>query len=165
MMVGIGDINVNLAVYIGNRPLLPKYVKREVLVPALAGELVDIGEVLGNHWRKIFNIYAKLAFILNSEPCNNWQAYRDNYLLRAGSKQALLFNKALIIDQHPCVNVICGKTHARTLLELDWGALTWVDSDFGINVAKSIIVCPYFDYRQLSNIKIEVLAKLIKLMK
>jgi hypothetical protein len=36
-----------------------------------------------------------------------------------------------------------------------------LDNDFAINRSLKIIVCPYFDYRQLSNIKIERLAELI----
>ena len=39
--------------------------------------------------------------------------------------------------------------------------LTWLDNDFAINPDIGLIVCPYFDYRQLSNIKIESLAELM----
>jgi len=36
-----------------------------------------------------------------------------------------------------------------------------VDNDFSVNREQRIIVAPYFDYRQLSNKKLEVLMGLI----
>jgi hypothetical protein len=52
-----------------------------------------------------------------------------------------------------------GKSFSEGILE--GTALEWLDKDFAVNRAQNIIVCPYFDYRQLSNIKIQSLAELI----
>lgn len=55
-----------------------------------------------------------------------------------------------------------GRTYARALVNsgrLDV-PLTWLDHEFAINAASRVIVCPYFDYRQLSNLKIDRLAAL-----
>jgi hypothetical protein len=57
-----------------------------------------------------------------------------------------------------------GKTYAKSLLSsgaLDL-ELIWLNNEFAINHSQRLIVCPYFDYRQLSNVKIERLAELIK---
>ena len=53
-----------------------------------------------------------------------------------------------------------GKTYANKL-GLAEQAL-WLNEFFAINKTTNTIVCPYFDYRQLSNIKISQLANLIK---
>ena len=39
--------------------------------------------------------------------------------------------------------------------------LQWLDNDFAIDVKNNLIVCPYFDYRQLTNEKIQRLAGLL----
>ena len=62
------------------------------------------------------------------------------------------------------IHLIIGKTYAKLLvnatqLECE---LTWLDNEFAINTQHRVIVCPYFDYRQLSNIKIERLAAMMK---
>jgi hypothetical protein len=40
--------------------------------------------------------------------------------------------------------------------------LVRLDNDFVIWPTKKLIICPYFDYRQLSNVKIERLVELIR---
>ncbi len=158
-MIGIGDEHCKLAVYIGNRPPLDEYVDRERLLPAREGELARIGRETGNHWRKIINIYAKLGHLLDPQSFPTWQAYRDDFLLMKESQQALLFNKNLVAQAQGNISLICGKTHAMTLV--DEGDLQWIDSDFAINRSQRLIVTPYFDYRQLSNVKLEKLVDII----
>jgi hypothetical protein len=57
-----------------------------------------------------------------------------------------------------------GRTYAKSLVQSKQLTvpLTWLDGEFAINKKERVIVCPYFDYRQLSNIKIVRLATLIK---
>jgi len=57
-----------------------------------------------------------------------------------------------------------GRTYAKSLVnsQLLTAPLTWLDDEFAINKEARVIVCPYFDYRQLSNIKIVRLAQLMK---
>jgi len=158
-MIGIGDSNCKLAVYIENRPPLDAYLTLKVLMPAVEGELSKIAQETGNHWRKIINIYAKLAFALNPAVYLTWQSYRDSFLLTTESRQSLLFDDQIVTEDENCINIICGKTYAIKLL----GAhnLNWLDKDFAIGPTKNIIVTPYFDYRQLSNLKLEKLVSLI----
>ena len=158
-MIGIGDLHCKLAVYIGNRPPLDEYIVREQLIPAREDELARIGHETGNHWRKIINIYAKLGYLLDPQDFPTWQVYRDDFLLTKESQQALLFNKALVVQAKGRISLICGKTHAMSLV--DEGDLQWIDSDFAINRPQRLIVTPYFDYRQLSNVKLEKLVEII----
>lgn len=158
-MQGIGDKNVQLAVYIGNRPPLEKFENTKDITPVVNGELTKIAQETSNHWRKIFNIYAKIAFMLNSHSYTTWQLYRDNHLLQADSKQALLFDLKIVTDASTCITIVCGKQHAALLLE--GYSIEWIDGDFAIDSTNRTLVTPYFDYRQLSNAKLEILLQLI----
>ena len=37
----------------------------------------------------------------------------------------------------------------------------WIDEEFALDKSQNLVVCPYFDYRQLSNVKIEKLVSLL----
>ena len=159
-MIGIGDKAFELAVFIGSRQPLDKYMALNTLQPVEEGSLADMVVLTGNHWRKIINIYAKLGFGLNSAGYSSWQNYRDSYLLTKHSKQALLFDGYPTTRERKCINIICGKTYAATLLK--GSVLSHYDDDFSINVENRIIVTPYFDYRQLSNLKLDKLIGLVR---
>jgi len=130
------------------------------------GEIKQIGEQTGNHWRKIFNCFAKLCFEINTQSENTWQELRDNQLLRGESDQLLLFSKPDLtssVDTNYKIRIICGKTYFNHLpREFN---VEWIDDSFAINEREKLIVCPYFDYRQLNNKKINQLANLIKKMR
>ena len=158
-MIGIGHRHCEVAVFIGNRPPLDEYLQRESLVPATEGELANIGRETGNHWRKVINIYAKLGFLLYSQGYSTWQDYREKFLLTEGSQQVLLFNGSIVTVPVGCVSIICGKTHAMTLL--DKKELQWIDGDFAVVPSRRIVVTPYFDYRQLSNVKLDRLVRIV----
>jgi hypothetical protein len=173
--VGFGSGHYQVAVYIANRPPIYEYQQLAQLTPLTTGEITSIGQQCGNGWRKVFNVYAKLLYALDKKQFNfssfapTWQQYRDRYLLQTGSKTSLLFSAPQLKtinsnSNHKAVHIIMGKTHAKSLLST--GALNieliWLDNEFAINRAQRVIVCPYFDYRQLSNVKIEKLAELIK---
>lgn len=166
---GLGDPLAQFNVYIGNRPKFSEYPSIDCVNPLSAGEIHAIGQACGNGWRKVFNVYAKLVFALNLDDLvslqgtQSWQSYRDSALLQPSSNTSLLFSPPQITDtdigSHE-VHIIMGKTYARSL-DLPC-PLTWLDHEFAINLEHKLLVCPYFDYRQLSNIKIIGLVDLIK---
>jgi hypothetical protein len=168
---GLGSVNANIKVYIENRPPLPQYQELTSVIPLPPSEILNIGALTGNHWRKIFNVYAKLIFELNTYGFNSWQALRDSYLLQKNSNESLIFSKLTASDledkstdrKNNTIHIVMGKTYARKL-ELD-SMCYWLSESFAINESKKMIVCPYFDYRQLSNIRISQLVQLIKQLK
>ena len=167
--IGLGCADFNFAVYIGNTPTMPEYQDLSALNALVDGEINSIGLVCGNGWRKVFNIYAKLLYGLDknnfgfSQLAPIWQQYRDSFLLQSGSNTALLFSPPLIDPDANKYHIICGKTYAKQLLDSGKleARLNWLDEEFAVDKKHRLIVCPYFDYRQLSNIKIERLAKLL----
>lgn len=164
--VGLGDMDASFRIYMGN---IPKY--RDL--PHLQGvralqdsEVKQIGDACGNGWRKVFNVYAKLVFALKLKLHNemrgyaNWQQWRNECLLQAHSNSALLFSKPDLdtIELHQ-IHIVMGKAWAKSCgLE---GKVEWLNSDFAIHPQLPLIVCPYFDYRQLSNQKILFLSEII----
>ncbi|MDN3640690.1 hypothetical protein QWY82_17970 [Simiduia curdlanivorans] len=160
----LGSVSPKLAIYIANRPPIAPYLNRQGCFPVVAGELAHIGFNTSNHWRKVFNVFAKFWFALcqsDSRFCargaSSWQAFRDDYLLQAGCDQALVFSRPHFSD--PCIHIIAGKTWAQTL-SVD--NLTWLDAHFAVDPIRRIIVCPYLDYRQLSNARIDQLVALVQ---
>lgn len=173
--LGFGSDDYEIAVYIANRPPVYEYQQLAQLTALTTGEIAYIGQHCGNGWRKVFNVYAKLLYALDKQQFHfaslapTWQKYRDDFLLQAYSKTSLLFSAPVLKPIKHSVNlnvvhIIMGRTYAKSLLStgaLD-NELIWLNNEFAINRSQRVIVCPYFDYRQLSNVKIEWLAELIK---
>lgn len=165
---GLGDPFANFNVYIANRPNFSDYASLHQVNPLSTGEIDAIGENCGNGWRKVFNVYAKLVFALNEENivalrgAKSWQSFRDQFLLQSGSNTGLLFSPPQLseVTHNSVVHLVMGKTYANSLNL--WPSLQWLDHEFAINVNNRLLVCPYFDYRQLSNIKIIRLVELIQ---
>lgn len=158
---GLGVNNARLRVYIENRPPLEQYQSIRIVKPLQYNDIATIAMQTGNHWRKIFNVYAKLIFELNPREYQTWQMLRDSDLLQAHSDECLLFTPFIKpISSIKCVHIIMGRTYAKKLF-MDSQCL-WLSKDFAINEAMNIIICPYFDYRQLSNVKVKELASLIE---
>ena len=173
--IGFGTDDYQIAVYIANRPPVYEYQQLSQLTALTSGEIAYIGQHCGNGWRKVFNVYAKLLYALDKQQFNfaslapTWQQYRDDFLLQTDSKTSLLFSVPLLKStkknlNQKVIHIIMGRTYAKHILST--GALdielVWLNNEFAINRAQRVIVCPYFDYRQLSNVKIEWLAELIK---
>ena len=167
-LFGLGDPYAQFNVYIGNRPHFSEYANLDCVNPLSAGEIYGIGQACGNGWRKVFNVYAKLVFALNAENivsiqgAQSWQSFRDHVLLQSSSNTSLLFS-TLHIAEHKdsnIVHIIMGKTYAKSLHLPQ--SLRWLDHEFAIDIESKVLICPYFDYRQLSNIKIIRLVELIK---
>lgn len=174
-MIGLGDSTFSIAFYVENRPPIEPYQSQTELIPLTSGQIKQIAGECGNGWRKLFNVYAKFLFELpNSHYLFNklapsWQSYRDNFLCQAESGTALLFNPPNLSQQRVIkgdarpIHIIAGRTYAKKLLQQGklQANLTWINEQFAVDLANSLIVSPYLDYRQLSNQKIEFLVKII----
>lgn len=160
--VGFGVPEANVAIYLANRPPLDDYPLLTHLKPLLPDELAHIVANTSNHWRKVFNVYAKFLEALGWKEvlkAGSWQNYRDKTLLQASCREALLFSPPDLESKKEIVHIVAGKTYAG---ELSLPPLTWLDAHFAINQEHNLIVCPYLDYRQLSNERIERLAEFVR---
>jgi hypothetical protein len=160
-LVGLGDSNAKIFFYIKNRPPLIRYQNLTVVEALAANEISAIGHETGNHWRKIFNVYAKLLFEITPKGFSSWQKLRDHALLQENSENCLLFSPPNVsaLKSNKTLHVILGKGYGEQLGFCN--DCTWLSNDFAINEELGIIICPYFDYRQLSNRKIVQLSGLI----
>lgn len=184
--VGFGEISqqksVNFCVYIANRPPMLPYDEYDAQHPMHTGEIASIAQHTGNHWRKVFNVYAKLMFefcqqtqhkhgpwfaqqtgLMAALEHTSWQEYRDALLLQVNSQTSLLFSKPNT-TQDRTIHIIMGKGYAEELgypCEAPY-LVKNEHSDFAYYHKDNVIVCPYFDYRQLSNAKISVLVELMQ---
>lgn len=158
---GLGDPRAIFKVYIANRPACLDYAQLAALKPLQTGDISAIGQACGNGWRKVFNVYAKLAFALpdyveltkDRKQFINWQEYRDKQLLQINSNTALLFSTFQQSENNNnTVHIIMGRTYGKSLNLAN--TLQWLDNEFAIDHQQRLIICPYFDYRQLSNAKI-----------
>ncbi|GGX46014.1 DUF6942 family protein [Saccharospirillum salsuginis] len=159
--IGLGDPAARIRVHGPNRPPLPDYEHRDTLTPAAPGELETLVAATGNHWRKIINLYAKLVHGLLPEY-DRWQDERDNRLLQAGSGTALLFSKPVM--PVCALTLVMGKTYALDCGFTESRIPDLVTGADGIRISPSqrLILTPYFDYRQLSNARLDALVTLIK---
>ena len=168
-LVGMGDPQAYIRVFIQNIPQRQPWTQIEQVEPLPKGEIAAVGQDCGNGWRKVFNVYAKWLFAMRyldgfdkAIPfggASSWQVYRDNVLLQARSKTSLLFSEP---SELTCcrnnLNIVMGRTYAKNCsLTLDW-----LDHEFAYQLEHKVIVCPYFDYRQLSNSKIIKLCEYIE---
>ncbi len=162
--VGFGHERSLVNVYVANRPPLLAYQQLTSLVPMQPSEIAYIVANSSNHWRKAFNVLAKLMHalpVLPNTADSRWQTYRDTALLQATGNESLLFSaprwrEPAIVA--PPVHIIAGKTYAASL---DLPPLTWLDSYFAVNLSHQLVVAPYLDYRQLSNARIDQLAEIV----
>jgi hypothetical protein len=160
---GLGSAHSNINFYIANRPPIDDYPVMNELHGLAAGELAHIVKHTSNHWRKAFNVYAKLLFDWyqrqqRSDLPASWQEYRDLELFQPHSREALLFSAPALTNDANCIHIIAGKTYAANLA---LPPLVWLDAYFAVNKQHRIIVAPYPDYRQLSNARIARLIEII----
>lgn len=186
-MIGLGDSQAQFQFIIANRPPFDEYPTLASCRAMIQGEIDHIVSHTSNHWRKVFNVYAKLMDLLytgthelapskshqsaklaphNDRAWRTWQEYRDTTLFQQNSNTLLRFDtpdfQALYKSNkgrtHDTFFVIAGKTHAA---QLHLPALHWLDQTFAVAPEYRIIVAPYPDYRQLSNARIAQLVELI----
>ncbi|RXJ74977.1 hypothetical protein CS022_01795 [Veronia nyctiphanis] len=167
----LGDSKAIFSVYIEKSPPFEKAIGSplplETHYPLATGDIFAINQTGGNGWRKVFNVYAKLLFALPTthrsfpDAFDSWQSFRDASLLQENSGTALYFGNADIKEnaRFGGLHIIAGRTHAKQL-EIA-GECVWLSESFAVHPDLPVFICPYFDYRQLSNIKIEQLVKLL----
>ncbi|OEE67653.1 hypothetical protein A1OO_18095 [Enterovibrio norvegicus FF-33] len=167
----LGSGNPSINVYVEKAPPLHALWGEMPLTgshtPLINGDINAIGQAGGNGWRKVFNVYAKLLFALPEDSTlrplgfSTWQRFRDEALLQQASNAALYFGRhdLLTLADSGGIHIIAGKTHAQKLGIAE--QCVWLDKDFARHPTLPIVICPYFDYRQLSNQKIDVLTKLM----
>jgi len=163
-LIGLGSQHSTINFYIANRPPIDNYPVMNELHSLAMGELAHIVKHTSNHWRKAFNVYAKLLFDWyqlhgRKDLPNTWQNYREFELFQSHSQEALLFSAPQFDMNNEVIHIIAGKTYAA---HLNLPPLVWLDAYFAINKEFRLIIAPYPDYRQLSNARI---AKLIELMR
>ena len=132
---GLGCSNFEVAVYIGNIPNMPEFQYLSEITALSTGEIHHIGQMCGNGWRKVFNVYAKVLFALDPNLFNyaknseTWQKYRDDYLLQTQSKTTLLFSSPVLNSNENTLHIICGRTYAFQLQECGKlnVQLTWIN--------------------------------------
>lgn len=154
VIFGLGDHSACLRVFIGNQPELPKRLAGSGLHPLADNDMADLVTANSNHWRKVFNIYAKLCFeIFLDHTATTWQDYRERYLLRHGENHSLVFTPwSTSFSTNDAVNIICGKTYAQNLGLLEKAQR--LHDGFFNTVHHNTFIAPYFDYRALSNTKV-----------
>ncbi|MCC2607543.1 DUF6942 family protein [Planctobacterium marinum] len=164
---GLGDVNAIFRVYIGNIPDYQDVTMLDTVRALHPGEIKAIGDQCGNGWRKVFNVYAKLVYALRmqqhilSDDFDSWQTWRDKQLLQAHSDTVLLFSAPDLRTINPAhIHIVMGKTWARDC-GLNVG-FTWLNHEFAVHSTLPVVICPYFDYRQLSNQKIVFLCELLE---
>ena len=163
----MGDSEAQFLVYIDKHPPFPTWLLDKKVQALSSGDIHVIGQACGNGWRKVFNLYAKLVFALKdtrlpvAPPHKTWQQYREQTLLQAGSNTGLMFSAPSLLPEPNSakLHIVMGRGYAKSL-SLPVG-LTWLDHEFAVAPAQGLIVCPYFDYRQLSNIKLIRLVQLL----
>jgi hypothetical protein len=143
--VGLGILDAKIIFYIRNCPPLAHYQNLTRVKALVANEIADISRETSNHWRKIFNVYAKLLFKISPEQFTSWQHLRDSLLLQAESDHCLLFSAPDLLSAKPSqkLHIILGKGYAEQL-GLCNGCI-WLSHDFAINIDLGVIICPYFD--------------------
>lgn len=162
--VGFGSIDSKIKIYIANTPPIDEYPDLQLIRGLSAGEILHIIQNTSNHWRKVFNVCAKMLFEWNvHQQTKNlpptWQDYRDVHLFQSHSNEALMFTPPEFSRKDKSIHIVAGKIYG---LALDLPPLMWLDKYFAVNEHFRLVVCPYPDYRQLSDARI---AQLITLMK
>ncbi|MEH6625718.1 MAG: hypothetical protein V7739_04690 [Motiliproteus sp.] len=135
----IGSPNPGLILYLPNPPIRPS-IEQPIDIP----ELIALN---GNHWRKIFTIFAKLG-----APRADWRQYRDNDLLKR--KEAICFGDTLVhINAR---HIVAGKASWERL-GLDQIDFDSLDDQQRVWKQGNVFLTPYPDYRQFPNELIEQL--------
>ncbi len=149
---GFGDNSPLLVVFAPHSPPGIQSDRSGDILPLTAKDLHQLVQAGGNHWRKIFNLYAKLLHGLTPlEP--DWQSCREHRLLRSGSACALVFEQGWRPEPGQLC-VVMGQTYGRSLGWLENDQVLPAEHPFVQHPEQAVIVTPYFDYRQLSNARL-----------
>ncbi|WP_394170065.1 DUF6942 family protein [Saccharospirillum alexandrii] len=156
---GLGDRSPLLVVCTPHRPPGIQSDRSKGVLPLVRNQLEQLTQAGGNHWRKIFNLYAKLLHGLTPlEP--DWQTCREQRLLQTDSACALVFEQKWIPEPGQLC-IVMGQTYGRSLGWMANDQVLPAEHPFVQHPEQAVIVTPYFDYRQLSNARLTSLVQLI----
>lgn len=133
----LGCKKPQIILYLPNRPLMPESVAKGI---------PEIIELNGNHWRKIFSIYAKIT-------CGeiDWRKYRDSHLL--GNNESISFSDHLAPGD--CFHLVAGKVNWQQICcvgtDPQQQGFKPIDDEARLWQKGKVILCPYLDYRQFPN--------------
>lgn len=169
--VGFGCNRYRIAFYVENAPSYSQFANPKSLIALPTDAINEIGMQCGNGWRKQFNVFAKFIYALQPnvfdgrEKETSWQLFRDKHLLQQDSHTALLFSPPNLSKKN-VFHIIAGRSYAKKLLikSLKNVQLVWLNNEFAFDIENKLIVCPFLDYRQLSNMKIAFLAQMCQQM-
>ena len=145
--IGFGKESAKVILYIDKRPDLEFCEDLSNLEPLQSSEL-DLIKATGNHWRKILNIFAKIAFAMNPKECETWQTYRDDKLLTKQGDEALIFKNSLVYSE--AIHLICGKSFFHEF-DLEKNEFRAFNEAGKISFKGRVYRVPYLDYRQFPN--------------
>lgn len=133
----LGSARPRLILYLPHRP-------NELEQLIIAPNTQALIEANSNHWRKIVNLLAKIA----CPVADDWRKFRDETLFQ---HIALCFTpRQVAADSWHWVG---GKDNLERFTDLNHGARTLADcDDVAIDPEKRLLLTPYPDYRQLSNV-------------
>ncbi|WLQ11776.1 hypothetical protein O5O45_18780 [Hahella aquimaris] len=155
---GIGDSRPLLILYTPHRPPMPQYEQMEGYRGGIPGETEVIIKETGNHWRKIFSIFAKIAQGLLF-PEEDWRVVRDRRLFTEGGATALLFQQRLLdlqTENRPALHIIGGQQFSEGFSTLPQTPQA-LQEESRILRAGNVYLTPYLDYRQFPNALIATL--------
>lgn len=154
--VGLGGPDPRLCLYTPQCPPLPEYQHLSGYRAAAAGEIPALIAASGNHWRKIFSIFAKLYGALYL-PDKRWQEVRDRHLFSAQSRSAWLPHSQLLPGPQR-LHIIGGKDFGSAFGPAH-SSRTKLDPEGRLEVSGNCIFTPYLDYRQFPNALIDTLVE------
>lgn len=152
--VGFGSKQADLVVYLPNRPQIDEFINLDSFRALRSGEVQEIISQCGNHWRKIFSIYAKIAFAIDPKDYSTWQQYRDTVLLTDHGAEAVIFGCEIVPFSEKTFHFIAGRAHFDAF-SLKREEFKEIGNDGKIFVKNRIFQIPYFDYRQFPNKLVE----------
>lgn len=159
---GLGAEAPRLRIFIANKPPIEPYASATACTPVVEGELAHLVSQCSNHWRKVFNVLAKLQFALaqrqagwSQDKHSRWQSLRDSELLQKPGQLQLWFGA--VHAPGDAIDLVCGKQFAGAQAL----PLQWLCAHFARSPDRRLLVSPYPDYRQLTNERIERLADMI----
>ena len=157
----LGEAHAALTVCVEHQPRWPEPAfasGRSTLYP---GELAKLVDANSNHWRKIFNVYAKLLYALRPDAATDWRALREQQLFQPGQQHGLRMGSTLAeeVNQRAGLSLIAGKQYANALGLLNQA--TSLAPGIFLHDDRACLITPYFDYRALSDANITRLAQII----
>ena len=140
-LIKLGANSPKIVLYLNNTPVWPSSNKLDV--PALV-------EVNGNHWRKIFTIFAKLV------TDEDWRSYRDYQLLKQNELICFTQNIEPQASVHIFSGKECWKRFERKVTEItntqSYESIAEEKVTYKVSSCGDLyLFTPYFDSRQFPN--------------